>query len=116
GSVVGCAALHQIDEGIAEIRCIVVKNEFKGSGAGKILLDACMREARDNGFSRIFAITLEGDFFMKNGFTRMSKLKIPLKTFCGEPELNPIKFAKWMKLFLKMLLSDSAYGMSLQSM
>jgi len=115
GRVVGCCALHKVSSELAEVRCFAVKEEFMGEGFGRMLLDACLREAKDAGYRRVFTLTLEGEFFRKNKFTRMSKLKIPLQTFQGQPELNPIKLAGWMTLFLKMLVADSAHELNMES-
>ena len=109
GKLVGCCALHGIDSEVVEVRCFAVAEEFKGKGVGNLLLDSCLREARGKRFKRVFTLTLEADFFRKNGFTRMSKLKIPLATFKSEPETDPLIFARWMMLFTRMLLSDCAY-------
>ena len=113
GVLAGCCSIYEISHGLAEIRCFAVKEDFNGRGIGKALLDSCLAKARSQGVKRVFTITLEGEFFEKNGFTLMSKHKIPLATFKSEPDFSPIRFARWMLLFLKMLSTDSAYELHL---
>ena len=113
GAVVGCCALHRVSDGTAEVRCFAVKEDSSGMGVGKILLDFCLQEAKAAGLKRVFTLTLEGEFFKKSGFTKMSKLKIPLPTFRNEPEFNAIKMLRWLVLFLKMISTESAYEIRL---
>jgi len=113
GKIAGCCALHRIGDDVAEIRCFAVKDEFAGRGAGRALLNACIAKARACGLKRVFSLSLEKEFFRKNGFVRMGKQRIPLKTFKSHPELSPNKTFRWMMLFAKMLVKDSAHEMRL---
>lgn len=109
GRLAGCCALHQINDEVAEVRCFAVKDEYKGRGVGKALLDRCLEDAKAKKLRLVFTLSLEKEFFRKNGFTRMSKMKIPPSTFKNEPEPNPTKIIRWITLFLKMLTTDSAH-------
>jgi amino-acid N-acetyltransferase len=42
GEIVGCGALHLYGMHLAEIRSITVTNKAKGSGAGRVLIDALL--------------------------------------------------------------------------
>ena len=66
GEPVGFAELE--DKGY--INCFYVHHEHLGKGAGAMLMDACIKEAKRLGYSRVFAsvsITAR-PFFLKRGF------------------------------------------------
>lgn len=51
--VAGLACMHKIREDIGEIKRMYVRNEFRGEGIGKLLLDELLREAKVIGYPRI---------------------------------------------------------------
>ena len=69
GAIEGCAALYPGWESLGEIRTTAVREEMKGKGIGKKLIEACLEDARDLGLPKIFVLTYEVDFFAKMGFT-----------------------------------------------
>lgn len=77
--VVGAAALNICWEDLAEVRSLVVHEEFGGRGIGKLLVEACISEARQLGIGRIFALTYQQVFFEKLGFTVIEKSELPQK-------------------------------------
>ncbi len=79
GKVVGVCALHFAWEDLAEIRSLAVKDEYKGRGVGRILVEKCIEEAREFDIEKIFALTYHPDFFVKLGFRKIDKKILPHK-------------------------------------
>jgi len=79
GLVIGCAALHIDWKDLAEVKSLAVDPRYLNKGIGKALLSACIDEARHLGILQLYTLTLETDFFMKNGFKRIQKEKLPMK-------------------------------------
>jgi len=81
GSVLGCCALQVIWSDLAEIKSLAVDEKSKGAGVGKMLVTAAVEKARRLGISRIFALTLEPDFFQRLGFEIVEKDGLPMKVW-----------------------------------
>lgn len=81
GGVVGCSALHVDWEDLAEVRSVAVDPGHQGSGIGRALVDACVREARDLGITRVYALTYRPGFFERMGFHRVEKESLPHKVW-----------------------------------
>lgn len=79
GRVVGAAALNICWEDLAEVRSLVVHQDFGGMGIGRELVEACLSEARTLGIGRVFALTYQQVFFEKLGFTVIEKSELPQK-------------------------------------
>lgn len=79
GRLIGCAALNICWEDMAEIRSLAVAESHRKSGLGRILLDACLEEARQYGIGKVFTLTYVKDFFLKFGFREISKDRLPHK-------------------------------------
>jgi amino-acid N-acetyltransferase len=79
GTIVGVCALRILWEDLAEIRSLAVQKEYQHSGIGKALVRKCLKEAKDLGIKRVFALTYHPDFFKKNGFVDTDKAKLPQK-------------------------------------
>ncbi len=47
GEIVGCGALHLYGMHLAEVRSITVTNRSTGRGAGRVLIDALLKEAQE---------------------------------------------------------------------
>jgi amino-acid N-acetyltransferase len=77
--VVGAAALNICWEDLAEVRSLVVHENFGGLGIGKRLVEACISEARELGIGRVFALTYQKTFFEKLGFVVIEKSELPQK-------------------------------------
>ncbi len=77
--IIGVCALRILWEDLAEVRSLAVRREFQRSGIGKKLVTRCLKEAREIGIKRVFALTYQPDFFRKNGFSDIDKAKLPQK-------------------------------------
>ena len=81
GEILGCAALHFYGPTVAEVRSLAVRPTSKGSGAGRILMDAIDAEARTYDLDIIFAFTYVPGFFAKMGYREAKREELPLKAW-----------------------------------
>ncbi|MDI6753103.1 MAG: N-acetyltransferase [Thermodesulfobacteriota bacterium] len=77
--IIGTCAMHICWEDLAEIRSLVVREEYNRRGIGTKLIEACLSEAISLGIYRIFALTYKPDFFCKFGFIVVDKSALPHK-------------------------------------
>src|ERR1700744_2197881 len=63
GEIVGCGALHLYGMHLAEIRSITVTRKSKGKGAGRVLIDALMKEAKRQSVTCVCLFTRIPNFF-----------------------------------------------------
>jgi len=75
----GCIALHIVWEDLAEIKSLVVKEEKRGQGLGKKLVEQAIQEAREYKIKRIFVLTYIPEYFLKFGFMPIDKSQLPHK-------------------------------------
>src|SRR5579862_5395484 len=59
GQLVGCGALHKIDERICEMKRLYLRTGFRGKGVGRALAEALIAEARNIGYERMRLDTVE---------------------------------------------------------
>lgn len=69
--LVGCGALHVLWEDIAEIRTIAVLPYALRLGAGGLLVERLLAQARELGLARVFVLTFETEFFARHGFVEI---------------------------------------------
>ena len=81
GNVVGCCALEVIWSDLAEIKSLAVDEANTEKGIGKMLVEAATEQARQLGLPRVFALTLNPDFFEKMGFKVIEKDALPMKVW-----------------------------------
>ncbi|HXX81296.1 MAG TPA: N-acetyltransferase [Thermodesulfovibrionales bacterium] len=79
GEIKGVCALHILWEDLAEIRSLSVCLDVQGIGIGKKLVTTCIKEAKQLGIKRLFALTYHPEFFGKIGFCIIDKSKLPQK-------------------------------------
>lgn len=72
GRTVGCGALHVMWEDLAEIRTLATSDEWRSKGVGRALLEKLLENAQVLGVDRVFCLTFEVDFFVRNGFAVMA--------------------------------------------
>ncbi len=77
----GACALHICWEDLAEIRSLVVSEEYQGHGIGVELVKACLEEAKALGIPKVFALTTSPEFFERLGFELIEKSTLPHKVW-----------------------------------
>ncbi len=77
--VIGCVGLQFFWGSLAEVRSLAVREEYKGHGIGKRLVESAIGEAKEFGAKRVFALTYVTNFFLKLGFERIDKEQLPQK-------------------------------------
>jgi amino-acid N-acetyltransferase len=81
GSVIGCCALEIIWSDLAEVKSLAVDKDHMGKGAGRMLVNKTIEQARELGISQVFALTLDFAFFEKVGFRKIEKDALPMKVW-----------------------------------
>jgi amino-acid N-acetyltransferase len=81
GNVVGCCALQIIWSDLAEIRSLAVGEHSKGRGVGRAIVQKAIDRAAELGVSKVFALTLNPEFFEKLGFEKIPKDALPMKVW-----------------------------------
>ena len=80
-NVVGCCALQIIWSDLAEIKSLAVNEANTEKGIGKMLVNTAIEQARQLGLPKIFALTLNPEFFEKLGFGKVEKEALPMKVW-----------------------------------
>ncbi|MEJ2705212.1 MAG: N-acetyltransferase [Sedimentisphaerales bacterium] len=81
GEVVGCCALEIIWSDLAEIKSLAVDGTKKAMGVGRMMVTAALEQAGGLGMPKVFALTLEPEFFRKLGFKIVKKETLPMKVW-----------------------------------
>lgn len=79
--ITGCGALEIFTPELAEIRSLVVAEIFKGTGAGRLLVERLIRDAAERGHRRLMALTYVPGFFHRMGFHTVSRDEFPEKVW-----------------------------------
>jgi amino-acid N-acetyltransferase len=79
GEIIGCGALHLYGMHLAEIRSITVTGKAKGSGAGRVLVDALLKEAKKQSVTCVCLFTRIPGFFAHMEFQEVEKEALPDK-------------------------------------
>ena len=77
--VTGCASLYVYDTGLAEIRSLSIEPGFENRGQASALVEAMVKRAEKLAIERVFVLTRMPEFFMKLGFSPISKAMMPEK-------------------------------------
>ncbi len=76
--LVGYTALHIHSRDIAEVRSLIVHNDFRKQNIGRAMVEYAISEAKKLGIQReVLALTYIADFFKKLGFIEIGKDEIP---------------------------------------
>ncbi len=81
GSVAGCCSLDIVWADLAEIKSLAVRQTNQKKGVGKSLVSQAIERARQLGVPRIFALTLEPVFFLRQGFEIVQMDELPMKVW-----------------------------------
>ncbi len=81
GEVVACSALAPVWEDLAEVCSLVVREDMRGKGLGRLLVETCLDDAVRLGVGRVFALTYQERFFNHIGFATVDKDKLPQKVW-----------------------------------
>ncbi|MBC8481175.1 MAG: N-acetyltransferase [Planctomycetes bacterium] len=81
GNVIGCCALSIIWSDLAEIKSLAIDQNHKSKRIGSALVQAAINFAAELGIEKVFALTLEKDFFEKNGFEQVDTNSLPMKVW-----------------------------------
>lgn len=88
GQVIACAAFHIFWSDLAEIRAVAVAEDWQDKGAGALLMESCLDEARSLGIQTVFCLTYKPEFFIRFGFKQVDKIELPRKIW-GECQRCP---------------------------
>ncbi|MBM7649865.1 amino-acid N-acetyltransferase [Bacillus ectoiniformans] len=81
GQVVGAASLHILAKQLAEIRSLVVREDAKGCGVGKMLVQQIVEETKRMEVEKLISLTYQVPFFEKCGFRVIEKVDMPQKVW-----------------------------------
>jgi amino-acid N-acetyltransferase len=79
--ILGCGALHLYGMHLAEIRSIAVRPDRRGTGAGRILVEALIAESARHTVSCLCLFTRTPGFFAHLGFTMARREDLPDKIY-----------------------------------
>lgn len=77
--VIACAELAPIGETVAEVRSLVVHQEYRGRHIGSQLVQHIADAANERGFSTLCAFTHEPGHFVRLGFSIVPHMWVPEK-------------------------------------
>ncbi len=75
--LIGFCALHIHTSFLAEIRSLVVKEEYRGQKVGEKLIAQAMDDAKYLGLQKVLSLTYKQSFFEKLGFVEIPKESLP---------------------------------------
>lgn len=81
GKLIGCGSLCRLGEDLVEVRSLGISDGYKGMGIGSMIVTRLVDQAREQQIAKVMALTYEVNFFVKNGFTVVSKEIFPEKVW-----------------------------------
>ena len=75
--IIGFVALHIHTTSLAEIRSLIVSNEYRGQGIAKKLIGHCIDEAKELTLNKLLVLTYKQQLFESFGFKEILKESIP---------------------------------------
>lgn len=98
GMILGCAALHPLDDDCAEVACVAVHPEYRNGNRGADLLAFLEQQARSHGLHKLFVLTTRtAHWFVEQGFVEVSADELP------EPRREQYHNGRNSKVFQKLL-------------
>ncbi len=78
GLIIGCTALHCLDQDHAEIACLAVHPDYRKSHRGQRLLDYLLQKAKRKRIKKLFALSSQTmHWFLERGFRQTAIEKLP---------------------------------------
>ncbi len=81
GKVIGCCSLEVVWSDLAEIKSLAIDKNYQNQGIGKKIVATAVQNAFEIGVLKVFALTLEPQFFVKAGFEIVEKETLPMKVW-----------------------------------
>jgi len=81
GHIIGCGALHVYGPHLTEVRSIAVHPSSKGLGAGRMVVEALLEEAKRNQITCVCLFTRTPGFFKRLGFQVAQREQLPDKIY-----------------------------------
>ena len=81
GRVIACAALQVTWADLAEIRSLAVDRQEQNQRIGSLLIEACLKDAKELEIPRVFCLVRKPAFFEKHGFRLIDKKELPQKVW-----------------------------------
>ncbi len=75
--IIGFVALHIHTDTLAEVRSLIVKDDFRNKGVATELINLVIKEAKDLQLGRLLVLTYKKSFFESFGFSEIPKESIP---------------------------------------
>lgn len=75
--LVGFCALHIHSPNLAEVRSMIIDQEYRGQNIGSALIAKVCDEGRELGLRDVLALTYQRTFFERLGFVEIPKESIP---------------------------------------
>ena len=94
GRIVGCVAAHRWSEGVCEMKRLFVREEARGSGCGRLLVQRLLGWARDVGYRRMLLDTLPVMEGAQRLYVRLGFREVPAY------RANPVPGARFLELDL----------------
>lgn len=81
GTIIACAALYPFtEEGVGELACMAVHNDYRDQGRGEALLEYIERQARVLQIGKLFVLTTRtAHWFQERGFAAGALGDLPIK-------------------------------------
>ncbi len=79
GKTAGAVCAHIYAENLAEVRSLAVDPVCQHHGVGRKLVEACEAHLSGLGVSKVFALTYVTEFFIRQGYSVVSKESLPHK-------------------------------------
>lgn len=81
GQLLGCVAATLFWADLAEVKSLAVSPQARGKGVGAALVGSAIADATRLGVNRLFALTYEKEFFLKQGFNVIDRDTLPEKVW-----------------------------------
>ncbi len=77
-AIIGCAALYPYQDDSAELACVAVHDDYRGSNRADQMLSQIEQQARSQGVKRLFVLTTRtAHWFQERGFVAIDQSSLP---------------------------------------